>query len=146
MKSIEVSTEIRLDQAHTWEYYFNQINGWWPKEFFTSPKTKRFMIQTKLGGKAFEDFGEGQGLVWGEVIGVDYPACLQIRGNLTKDFGGPVVTFEKISLDKVADDLTRLTYTCDFVGDIKESAVKSLEDGWKDLIQQRFAKYCNDKS
>jgi len=142
MKHIEVSTEIHLDQAHTWEYYFNQINGWWPKEFYTSPRTRRFMIQTKIGGKAFEDFGEGQGLVWGDVIGVDYPNTLLLRGNLTKDFGGPVVTYEKFELETIHSDLTRFTYTCDFVGEIQESSVKSLKDGWIDIIQQHFAKYC----
>jgi len=145
MKNIRVSTLIALDQAHTWEYYFNQISGWWPDEFFTSPKTRRFIIQTMIGGKAYEDFGEGEGLVWGEVIGVEYPNSLQIRGNLTKDFGGPVITFEKFSLDPTDKGQTKFTYTCDFVGEIADKAVKSLEDGWKDLIQQRFAAYCKEK-
>ena len=145
MKQIKVSTLIALDQAHTWEYYFNQINSWWPREFFTSPKTLRFIIQTKIGGKAYEDFGEGEGLVWGEVIGVDYPNSLQIRGNLTKDFGGPVITYEKFALDPVDTGQTKFIYTCDFVGQIADKAVKSREDGWIDLIQVRFAAYCKER-
>jgi len=146
MSRIEVSTEVALDQAHAWEYYFNQIKAWWPKEYHTSPKTKRFFIQTMIGGKVFEDFGEGQGLVWGDVIGVDYPESLQIRGNLTKAFGGPAVTYEKISFESIDAGRTKVIYTCDFAGEVAESAVKSLEKGWQDLIQSRFAGYCEERA
>lgn len=145
MERIEVHTDIELDCPHAWEYYFNQINGWWPKEYHTSPKTKRFIIETIIGGKAFEDFGEGQGLIWGDVIAVDYPHTLQMRGNLTKEFGGPVVTFEKISFVQQGPDATRVTYTCDFVGEVSDSSINSLEKGWKDLIQHRFASYCRER-
>ena len=144
MRSFTVTTEVDIDIFHAWEFYFNQINGWWPKEYFTSNKTKRFIIETYIGGKAYEDHYEGGGLVWGDVIGVDYPNSLQIRGNLTKEFGGPVMTFEKFDFQTVENG-TRLKYTVDFVGEISARSANSLKNGWQDLLQIHFKKYCSSR-
>lgn len=144
MGSFSVSTDVKKDVHHAWEFYFNQISSWWPKEYYTSPRTKRFIIDTCVGGKAYEDYGEGGGLVWGDVIGVDYPRTLQMRGNLTKEFGGPVISFEKFLFEETEDG-TRLTYSVDFVGTINERSIKSLKDGWKDLLQHHFKEYCANR-
>lgn len=144
MASFTVSVEIKKDVNHVWEYYFNQISSWWPKEYYTSDKTKRFIIDTFIGGKAYEDHGEGGGLVWGDVIGVHYPKTLQIRGNLTKEFGGPVITYEKFYFEEI-DSGARLSYTVDFVGEVSERSVKSLKDGWKELLGKYFKEYCANR-
>jgi len=145
MATITVSTEVKVDLYHAWEYYFNQINGWWPNEYFTSSKTKRFIIDTFIGGKVYEDHAEGGGLVWGDVIGVDYPHVLQIRGNLTREFGGPAITYEKFSFESI-ESSTRLTYTMDVIGDMSERSIHSLRDGWKVLLQQHFKEYCDKRA
>lgn len=144
MASFTVSVEINKDINHAWEYYFNQISSWWPKEYYTSEKTKRFIIDTFIGGKAYEDHGEGGGLVWGDVIGVNYPTTLQLRGNLTKEFGGPVITYEKFYFEELEEG-ARLSYTVDFVGQVSERSVKSLKDGWKELLGKYFKEYCANR-
>ncbi len=144
MSSIIVSTDVEVDIYHAWEYYFNQISSWWPKEYYTSVKTKRFIIDTFIGGKAYEDHGEGGGLVWGDVIGVDYPNGLQLKGNLTREFGGPATTYEKISFEEIVGG-TRVTYTADFVGTSTERSIKSLNEGWLELLKKHFKSYCANK-
>ncbi len=144
-ESIKIAIIVDQNVAHTWEYYFNQINLWWPRTYFSSPRTKRFLIQTFMGGKAFEDFGEGDGLIWGDVIGVDYLRSLEIRGNLTKAFGGPVLTFEKYEFERV-NGKTRLTLSVDFLGIVKESTIQSLKKGWEELLKVHFLNYCREKT
>lgn len=144
MYSFELSVEVRQDVGHAWEFYFNQLKAWWPKEFYTSERTKRFIIQTFIGGKVYEDFGEGDGLIWGDVVGVDYLKSLEIRGNLTKAFGGPVITFEKFTFEKTATG-TRVSYSVDFVGEIKESSVNSLHAGWQDILLNHYKNYCDNR-
>ncbi len=145
MSSFIVTTEVPVDLHHAWEYYFNQISGWWPKEYYTSEKTKRFIIDTFIGGKAYEDQGEGGGLIWGDVIGVDYPNALQIRGNLTKEFGGPSLGFEKIAFEQTKSG-TKVTYSADYIGNVTERSIKSLKDGWIDLLKVHFKGYCVERT
>jgi len=145
MASLSIQTEVSVDPHHAWEYYFNQINGWWPEECFTSPRVKRILIDTYIGGYMYEDYGEGEGLIWGTVIGVEYPNLLQIKGHLTRAFGGPAITFEEISFKSLDGDKTQIIYELDAVGDLSEKSLSSLKEGWIDLLQNRFRKYCEDK-
>ena len=144
MSGFKISVSINSDIFHAWEYYFNQINGWWPEEFHTSPKTKRFRIDTFIGGKVYEDFGEGCGLVWGEVIGVDYPHSLQVKGYLTRDFGGPGMTFEKFSFQP-ENSGSIVTYNLDCIGDLPEKIVTSLKKGWQEILGKHFKAYCEKR-
>lgn len=144
MSSFTVSVEVKVDVNHAWEFYFNQIGSWWPKDYYTSMKTKRFIIDTFIGGKAYEDHGEGGGLIWGDVIGVDYPNSLQLKGSLTKEFGGPATTYEKFTFEGMEGG-TRLSYTADFIGTTTERSVKSLKDGWNNLLKVHFKGYCANK-
>lgn len=145
MNSFTVTTEVPMDSSHAWEYYFNQISSWWPKEYHTSQKTKRFIIDTFIGGKAYEDHGEGGGLIWADVIGVDYPHALQMRGNLTKEFGGPSLSFEKITFETVEGGC-QVTYSADFIGNVTERSIKSLKDGWIELLKVHFKGYCEERT
>ncbi len=138
---IIVEVPLSLDRGHTWEFFFNQINIWWPKEFYTSSRTKRFTIDTFIGGKMYEDFGEGDGLVWGNVIGCDFLHSLDIRGHLIRAFGGPLTTLERFEL---IDDQkgTILKYSCDLIGQYKDSTKHSLTKGWNSILVDHFFTYC----
>ncbi len=144
-KSIEVSVIVQQDQSHAWEYYFNQTNGWWTKDLHTSPSTKRFTIDTYIGGHVYEDYGEGGGLIWGDVIGVKYNEWLLIRGYLTREFGGPAITMEKFSFEAHGKNQTKVIYNCDFIGEIQEKSVKSLHDGWNEILNVHYKNYCIDR-
>jgi hypothetical protein len=141
LNSISIEVVVPINIAHAWEYYFNQVNSWWSKEHYSSPKTKRFIIETFIGGRVYEDFGEGDGLVWGTVIGANYLHSIDILGYLTRSFGGPAISYEKYSFDADGQN-TKLTYTMDIVGAVPESTVKSLKEGWEDIIQQKYYQYC----
>jgi len=144
MSAIKVSVIVPHDKSHAWEYYFNQTNGWWPKDFYPSPHTKRFIIDTYIGGKAYEDFGGVGGLIWGDVIGVDYINSLQIRGTLARAFGGPNITLEKFSFEE-EDGQTTVTYTCDFIGEVSEKTIQSLQTGWESILNDHYKKYCLER-
>ena len=136
-KQVRVEIKLPFDAGHTWEYLFNQINHWWPKSYYTSERTKRFCIHTVVGGKMYEDFGEGDGLIWGEVIGCDFQRSLDLRGQLTRAFGGPLLTLERFEIIP-SESASSLIYTCDFIGNVPESTITSLQRGWDDLIKNYF--------
>lgn len=145
VSDIKIEVTVPVNAAHSWEYFFNQVNGWWPKEFFTSTKTRRFMFETYVGGKVYEDFGEGDGLVWAHVIGNDYLHSLEMKGFLTRRFGGPAITFEKFSFEENQEGSTNIIYTMDILGNVDKKTRSSLHEGWQKLLGEHFITYCKNR-
>ena len=90
--SYELEIAIAAAPERVWEAIAAESSAWWPKDFVTSERTQRFVIEPTLGGRAFEDFGGGDGLVWYTVIGVDAGRELLMAGHLLPPFGGPATT------------------------------------------------------
>lgn len=141
MNSFKQDYKIEKPNDYVWDRFFNQLDKWWSSDFYTNPRTVSFKIETKLGGKMYEDFGNEEGLVWGEVIGVDYPNSLQVRGMLSGEFGGPTLSYEKFGF---ADDdgNTVLSYRAEFIGEVSEKTINSLETGWKTIFGDYFIPFC----
>ena len=70
---------LRAPQARLIE----ETTFWWSKEFYTSPKTKGFHMEAKLGGKMYEDWGNGAGVIWYEVFAIDSSVPLHRLGKRT---------------------------------------------------------------
>lgn len=96
--SYELEVVIAAPPARVWQALAAEVSAWWPKEFHTSERTQRFVIETVLGGRVYEDFGGGDGLVWYSVIGVEIGRELILAGHLLPPFGGPAVTALRLTL------------------------------------------------
>ena len=142
MSQFELTYQINLTKEELWNCLFDKLNDWWPTDFYTHPKTKRFVIETKLSGKMYEDFEDGEGLIWGNVIGVDYPHSLQVRGMLSGEFGGPAISYEKFSLSEHGEGSSVLKYRAEYIGDTGEKTITSLKTGWKDILENYLVPYC----
>jgi len=84
--------------ARVWQALTTESPAWWPKDFHTSARAQRFLIDPVLGGRVYEDFGDGDGLVWYSVIGVEAGRELVLAGHLLPPFGGPAVTALRLTL------------------------------------------------
>jgi len=131
---------VNQNISKAWDAYIADNAKWWPKDMYTSPKTKRFVVEKKLGGLVYEDFGEGEGLVWGSIIGLDKPNTILIKGTLAKEFGGPATTIEKISFQQDGEN-TKVSYHIDFVGVVDEKTKKSLAEGWQMILDKYYKAY-----
>ncbi len=141
MSQFSLTYDIDLAKSKVWEKLFDQVDQWWSKDFYTNPKTASFIIESTVGGKMYEDFGNGEGLIWGDVIGVDRPNSLLIRGMLSGEFGGPTFSFEKFLLTE-ENEQTTLTYSVEFINEVSEKTIKSLADGWETIFKDHFLPFC----
>lgn len=94
----ELEVSIAAEPERVWRAIASESYVWWPSDFVTSERTQRFVIEPVLGGRAFEDFGGGDGLVWYTVIGVDTGRELILAGHLLPPFGGPAITALRLTL------------------------------------------------
>lgn len=139
MDAYEVKVEFTIDEdcAKVWDYLFNYTHKWWPKEAMSSDSTKMFVLNERIGGYLYEDFGDGEGLIWAEVIGLKRCSMLLLKGNIAPDFGGPAISYLKISLEQVG-------HSCNFklsdylLGSNTEPMGKSIAEGWSLIFKDHF--------
>ena len=55
---------INAPRARVWKALVEETTFWWPASFYTGPKARGLHIEPKLGGRMYEDWGKGAGVVW----------------------------------------------------------------------------------
>ncbi len=124
--SYELKVSVAASPERVWQVLVGESAGWWPKEFHTSERVQRFVIEPVLGGRAYEDYGGGDGLVWYSVVGVETGRWLMLAGHLLPPFGGPAVTALRLTLSD-EDGGSQLLIEDDRFGVVGESPL----EGWQ---------------
>lgn len=142
--NILLEIPIKAKIEHVWQCLLQDVNLWWRKDFYTSNRTKEFIIEPKVGGRMYEDYGNNEGLLWAEVIVIDSPNVIELKGHLSPQFGGPAISFMKLSLKEV-EGATILTLSDTVLGDVDDNTKKELASGWKLLYEDAFKNYVESK-
>lgn len=131
---------INASPAKVWELLTHNISVWWPSHFNSDPGTERFVLEPTVGGRMYEDTGNGSGVLWGNVVVVSPEKRLVIRGSMFPDYGGPGEFFLSIEIEPRADGC-KLTIDDAQFGVISTEGLESTEAGWKELFGElkRFA-------
>ena len=142
-----IQLEIVIDASieTTWKALVNDIGLWWRKDFYTSSKTKEFILEAKPGGKMYEDYGNDEGLVWGEVIVLDAPNVLELKSHLSPSFGGPLFSFLRLSLMGTGNSTT-LTLNDVGVGYMSSETNEQTKAGWEMLFEEGFKTYVESQN
>ena len=135
--SYSLEVVMAAPPARVWQALTTETPAWWPKDFHTSARAQRFVIEPVLGGRVFEDFGGGDGLLWYSVIGVEANRELVLSGHLLPPFGGPAVTALRLSLSAETDG-TLFRVQDDRFGSLDG---KSPVDGWRLVFDVGLRKY-----
>lgn len=99
--SINLELAINVPTSMDWKALVAETTKWWPKDFYTLPQTKAFILEPKLGGRMFEKSGKaGAGLVWMTVFGMEPPKYLYLAGFISPPFGGPATSLLTINLSE----------------------------------------------
>lgn len=136
----QVEVQIAASKEKVWEALVEKTNEWWSSDYYTNTRTIAFHIEPILGGKMFEDFGNNEGLVWANIIGVDKPNVLQMKGDLSPDFGGPAISFVKIILTE-ENGITTVQYNESMMGLVNQKTADSLSSGWIKILTEGLKKY-----
>ena len=128
---LEIRMEVRLaaPRRRVWTALTRDIGKWWPKGFWSKKTSTRFVLEPRLGGRAYESGPGGVGLVWWTVVGIETGRRLELAGDLTPSFGGPARIFEDFVLeDDGKGSVVKFTEVVHgFVG---KNLEKSLRGGW----------------
>jgi len=129
---VTVEVEIEASPEVVWRALTEEIGEWWPRDFCVGD-LERFVLEPKLGGRMYEDWGGGAGLIWAVVTGLRQGELLQLSGELSKDFGGPARNITTIKL-RAEGDGTHVTLGDSVYGSVSAKTGTDLDAGWRHLF------------
>jgi DNA-binding transcriptional ArsR family regulator/uncharacterized protein YndB with AHSA1/START domain len=131
---VELEIEIHAPRDRVWKALVSDTAAWWPRDFFAGPAPKSFVIEPKLGGRMYEDWGGGNGLVWAFVIGIEAPRLLVMQGHLSTPFGGPSTAYHTFTLDENGSGATVLRITDGVHGNVDHKKAAQTKEGWEAIF------------
>jgi len=137
---IELEVSIAAPPARVWKALMEETGQWWPREFFVGPSPKGFIIEPRVGGRMYEDWGNGAGLMWAQVIAYDPPNSIDLLGHLTAQFGGPASTQFRIALSE-KDKGTVLKLSDTVFGRLSDEKYNQTKEGWSYLLDGALRKH-----
>jgi uncharacterized protein YndB with AHSA1/START domain len=118
--SIVLSYEIEAGPARIFDALTKEIGSWWTHSF---KKGKSVKLEPRVGGRFYEEWGDGTGALYAHVTYIEPPVKLRLMGPMGMS-GAVASCMEK----------TRLTLTHDILGTIPRDEVESYRSGWKELL------------
>lgn len=136
MDLIEHTLEVEIEApvARVWKALTGQASSWWHPGFHARPGARAFVIEARVGGRAYEDCGDGEGLVWYTVTGVARNELLQLMGDLDSSYGGPARLHTTFRLRADGDRTVVRLEECAF-GRVTEKTRVNLAKGWDVLLR-----------
>ena len=95
------------------------------------------VFEVKPGGRLYEDAGDGNGLVWYQVIALDAPNSITMSGFIAPPFGGPATSLLRVGFtaqgkSATVMEVTDSTFGC--LGDTKTHR-RGLADAFRWWVQ-----------
>jgi uncharacterized protein YndB with AHSA1/START domain len=111
---------------------------WWGAPYLIDDQLKGLVVEPKLGGKFYEDWGDNGGAIWGFVTQWKKNEIFEFTGKC--GMGGSVNGVICFTLEsKGGSTLLKLEH--DAVGHITEKTQSGYSFGWNDLLEKRLKAY-----
>jgi DNA-binding transcriptional ArsR family regulator/uncharacterized protein YndB with AHSA1/START domain len=133
---VELEVSIAAPPQRVWQALVEQTTAWWRKDFYVGKSPKAFIIEPRLAGGMYEDWGDGAGLLWMSVIEIHPPHTIHFAGHLTTPFGGPANTYLRLTLEPHDNEATILKISNTAYGRVNDKLKQQLHDGWTLLFAE----------
>lgn len=139
----DVRIELRYDAppSAVWKALVKDTSAWWPRDFYAGEKPRGMLIEPKLGGRMYEDWGRGAGAIWFMVFAVDPARLLEMVGHLHPPWGGPAITRVRIELAHEGKKATLFKLADTITGRVDDGKREQVQSGWMQLFDQAMRKH-----
>ncbi len=141
---IELEIPISATKHEVWKALISDIGLWWPKEAFMT-KANKVCLEARVGGRVFEDKGDGTGGVWWYIHAIETGEYLVLTGQIWPGFGGPATSIAKLSLEESGKETILKIHDCLF-GRLTDDRIASVKWGWDHLFAKSLKPYAEAKS
>lgn len=140
VRVVELEIQIKASVERTWNALAKEIGVWWRRDFLTDASAKGFVLELRLGGKLYEDWGNGEGAIWATVNVLRAPRVLELAGFCAPAWGGPNTHYHSFHLEEHAGG-TRVRFSDAVHGRVDDANATSLREGWL-LLFDALRTYC----
>lgn len=133
------------DITAVWKYLTEDLTLWWDKDHFSNPLSTKMILELFPGGRMLETDENGNGILWYNVISVEYLKQIDLHGTLFPKFGGPAHSFMSLAFTKLPQGTT-LEITDIYTGNLDDRMREGIADGWKSIFDVAFRKYIENKN
>lgn len=137
---IDLEFPIAAPRERVWQALVAETGQWWRQDFYMGSPVQPMVFEARPGGRLYEDWGQGGGLLWYTVLALEPPAALDMVGHLTPAFGGPASSMLRLCL-KDTGAMTLLQLSDSVFGRVSEDSAARLREGWQLLFGEGFKPY-----
>jgi uncharacterized protein YndB with AHSA1/START domain len=130
---IDLEFPIAAARERVWQALVAETGRWWRQDFYMGSPVQPMVFEARPGGRLYEDWGHGGGLLWYTVLALEPPAALDMVGHLTPAFGGPASSMLRLCL-KETGATTVLQLSDSVFGRVSEDSAARLREGWQLLF------------
>jgi DNA-binding transcriptional ArsR family regulator/uncharacterized protein YndB with AHSA1/START domain len=130
--SFEIEMEVTIDapRALVFDALTRDINQWWAYRLGEArPSTLHF--EPKMGGRFYEDWGNGEGAVWGTVYYIQSPQEIRVSGPLGMK-GAVTSDYTYVLEEKGSSTVLKLSHQAS--GLLHPDWEKNHRHGWQELL------------
>ena len=143
LKELQIvqTLSINASREQVFEAITQHTSVWWGAPYQHTPGARRLILESKVGGRLYEDLGNEQGLLMGTVVFIKPPEALRITGPMF--MAGPVQGTISFQLES-KEAGTQLNFTHRVIGpadEVNEQFRTAYNQGWQDLIGVRLKNY-----
>lgn len=132
---ILLEVPIDASKQRVWAALVQDADAWFVSDPDTGPSNKTFHFEPRVGGMMYEDWGDGNGLLWGHVILCNAPETIHVAGDCSPQWGGPNRGIMIWELSE-ADGVTTVRFEHALHGSVSDKTRASYEGGWKIQLEQ----------
>jgi uncharacterized protein YndB with AHSA1/START domain len=131
---------IRAPRERVWAALVDETTNWWPRDFFSAENPEGFVIEGQLGGKVYESWIGGGGVLWGTVVVWSPGYRMTWACEMYPDWTGPGRSFVTFDLEERGVE-TIIKVSDSGLCISASQAATSLGSGWQKLIGTHFKSY-----
>lgn len=134
---LHIEQEIRIEASpsRVFEALTNNVSAWWGAPYLISDEAKSLVMEPNIGGRFYEDWGNGAGTLWGLVTSIKQDEWIEVRGSMA--MSGVVTGVLRFELEAQGiATLVKLSHRA--IGEVNEELQAGYNDGWHDLIAVRL--------
>lgn len=144
LRVADLSLEVQIAAAPStvWNALTDDIAAWWPSLFYcgsgSGDGSRSFILEARPGGRMWEDWGAGEGLLWATVVNVVRERTLEMTGTIGPAWGGPATWYGGFALEADGDG-TKVRFSESGFGRIADPTLAEKEKGWRFLLESMRA-------
>ena len=135
---VEQEVRIKGSPERVFEALTTGIGEWWPHRFRADA---RVVLEPRVGGRFFEDWGDGRGALFAEVTFVDPPVKLCTRGPM--GMRGAASTVKWYTLERDGSG-TIVKVSLHAWGDISDEVAASYTAGTRSILVEALKPYIEE--